>query len=229
MRVIMILIISVLLAAGCKGNKKRTQSVEVPVAAKDSTSVISETVSADTIKFSKVSAGVSTKHPWVYKWNHFISSEIKNYRDIFIAKDTIYKDDLLKLCPDFYSLSENDKIAVWTLLIASVARYESNFDPDCRFREDASLNYVYSEGLLQLSYGDETRYKNVPLDPAKKNILDPEVNLRTGVVILARQLVLRKTIFTAKHFYWSVLTNKQKEIIRFFKDNIKDLDICSAE
>ncbi len=226
MRVIIILLISVLLAAGCKGNKKHTQTLELPVAAKDSTSVIPETVSADTIKFSKVSAGVSTKHPWVYKWNHFISSEIMNYRDIFIAKDTIYKDDLLKLCPDYYNLSENDKIAVWTLLIASVARFESNFDPECRFREDASLNFVYSEGLLQLSYGDETRYKNVPLDPARKNILDPEVNLRTGVVILARQLVLRKTIFTAKHFYWSVLTSRQKEIIRFFKDNISELNIC---
>lgn len=110
--------------------------------------------------------------------------------------------------------------------MASVAKLESNFDPNCRFREGASLDYVYSEGLLQLSYGDENRYKNVLLDTEKGNILDPEVNLRTGVIIFAKQLKTKKTIFTDKFFYWSVLTNKQNDIITFLKNNINELNIC---
>lgn len=167
----------------------------------------------DTIIFFKVAG-------WKYEWNHFVSNEIINNEDIYIKSDSNYKQDLLKLDSNYYKLTENQRISVWTLLFASIIKFESNFNPNCRFREDASLDYVYSEGLLQLSYGDETRF-NIPLDPQKQNILDPETNLRSGVIIFSRQLNNKKVIFTKKHYYWSVLTNKQSDIINFFKKNYK--------
>jgi len=171
----------------------------------------SPVVKNDTIIFSEVSG-------WKYEWNYFVSDEIKSHKDIYIDLDTIYKNDILKLCDNYYDLNNNQKISFWTLLIVSMAKFESNFDPNCRFREGASLDYVYSEGLLQLSYGDETRY-NIPLSTEKQNILDPEVNLRSGVIILAKQLKVKKTIFPHNLYYWSVLTRKQNEIINFFKNN----------
>jgi hypothetical protein len=225
----MIVLIVIIQLIGCHTKNKNpniNQESSVNYNNQESSIINKDSTIVDTIIFSKVNKGIKSNNTWVYEWNYFISSEILKYKDIFINNDSLYKNDILKLCPNYYSLSENNKIAVWTLLVASVAKFESNFDPNCRYKEDASLNYVYSEGLLQLSYGDETRYKNVPLDPGEKNILMPEVNLRTGVVILARQLVIRKTIFTGKHFYWSVLTNKQNEIVKFFKDNINELNIC---
>ena len=178
----------------------------------------------DTIVFSKVEKKTHS-YPWKYAWNKFISNEIIRHKGVFLDNDSIYKQDLVRLCPSYYKASEKEKIALWTLLIASMAKYESNFNPNTRYQEPPPLN-TYSEGLLQLSYGDETRYKDVPLDPEKQNILIPEVNLKTGVAIFAKQLEIRKSIFTNKHFYWSVLTNKQNEIIQFFQINAAELNIC---
>ena len=179
----------------------------------------------DTIVFSKVEKMIHS-YPWKYAWNKFISKEIICHKGVFLDNDSIYKQDLERLCPSYYKASEKEKVALWTLLIASMAKYESNFNPNTRYQEPPPLN-AYSEGLLQLSYGDETRYKDVPLDPEKQNILIPEVNLKTGVAIFAKQLEIRKSIFTKKHFYWSVLTNKQNEIIQFFQINAAELNICN--
>ncbi|EPR67297.1 hypothetical protein [Cyclobacterium qasimii] len=152
----------------------------------------------DTIVFSKVEKTTGS-YPWKYEWNKFISSEIIRHKEVFIDNDSIYKQDLVRLCPSYYNASENEKVALWTLLIASMAKFESNFNPNTRYQEPAPLN-VFSEGLLQLSYGDETRYEDVPLDPGKQNILIPEANLKTGVAIFAKQLEIRKSIFTNQHF-----------------------------
>ena len=177
----------------------------------------------DTIIFSKVSKDTNSKFPWRYEWNKYIANELKAHKKTFIGNDTIYKTDINKLSPNYYTLTNNQKYAWWTLLIASISYYESNFNPNCRFKEPVSLNYVYSEGLLQLSYTDKEIYKNCLIDSNKQNILNPEVNLKTGVIIMARQLQNRKCIFTKKFFYWSVLTKKQKEIIVFFQKNIAEL------
>src|SRR5205085_11908336 len=129
------------------------------------------------------------------------------------------------LCPGFKNASVNDEKAFWALVIAAIAKYESNFNPNTRFKEPAPLN-VYSEGLLQLSYGDEKNYKGVPIDPIKKNILNPEINLTSGVIVLSTQIRKKKTLFTTKSFYWSVLTKKQKEITQFIKDHVSQLSFC---
>lgn len=178
----------------------------------------------DTIVFSRVEKK-SGRYQWMYEWNKFVSDEILRNKKVFLDSDSIYERDWERLCPGYSKASDKQKVALWTLLIASIAKYESNFDPSTRFKEPPPLN-VYSEGLLQLSYGDETRYKNVPLDSEKQNIMIPEVNLRTGVIIFARQLERRRSIFTDRHFYWSVLTNKQNEIIDFFRVNVDELSVC---
>ena len=171
---------------------------------------------ADTIVFHKI---ISTNKQWNYNWNYYISDIIKENDKTFIDNDSLYKEDILKLCTDYYTFSYNQKIAFWTLFIVDICYYESAFKSNCRYQEPVSLNYVYSEGLMQLSYGDERGYKNVLLDTKKQNILDPEVNLKTGVVIFTKQLQVRKTLFTHKFFYWSVLSKRQPQMIKFFKDN----------
>jgi len=213
-----ILIVSIFIFQSCKNNANQNSVV--------SNIKISDTIKRnDTIVYSRIIKN-SPEFLWKYEWNKFISDEITINKEIFISKDSLYKSDLIKLCPNYYKCSENEKISLWTLLFASIAKFESNFNPNCRFPEPPPLN-VYSEGLLQLSYGDETRFNNVPLDTKKQNILIPEVNLKTGVIIFAKQLEKRKSIFTNKHYYWSVLTNKQSDIIRFFQENVDELKICN--
>lgn len=218
-----ILLIIILFLYSCTHNKQPNiipTKDTIPNLIPDSLiNIMRDTINtSDTIIFSKVSNGINKSFPWKYEWNYYIASEINNNREIFLNKDSLYYKDLIKLSPNYYSLSDPQKISFWTLLIASIAKFESNFNPNCRFKEDASLNNVYSEGLLQLSYGDEKRH-NIPLSTEKQNILDPETNLKSGVIIFAKQLKVRKKIFTNNHYYWSVLTNKENEIIIFFKKN----------
>ena len=218
---IITVILTISILQGCINREKPNQvSLE-----SDTIKIVEPVKLSDTIVYSKVEKKTGG-YPWIYNWNKYVSDEIIKHKDIFIGKDSIYKQDLVKLCPNYFNCSENEKIALWTLIFASIAKYESNFNPNCRFHEPPPLN-TYSEGLLQLSYGDETRYKNVLLDSQKQNILDPAVNLQTGVVIFAKQLEKRKSIFTNKHFYWSVLTNKQNDIIRFFQENAAELNTCN--
>lgn len=225
MKYILISIITILLFQNChnKQDKISNNNVKDTIINTISDSIINlkreEINCSDTIFFSKVSVGTNKK--WKYEWNYFVASEINNNRKIFIENDSLYKEDLIKLSPKYYDLTDNQKIAFWTLLIASITKFESNFDPNCRFREGASLNYVYSEGLMQLSYGDEKRF-NIPLSTEKQNILDPETNLRSGVIIFSKQLKIKNKIFLSKYYYWSVLTNKQNDIILFFQKNSKE-------
>src|SRR5690554_4004101 len=102
----------------------------------------------DTIVFSKVEKKAG-RFPWMYEWNKFIADEIIFYKERFVDNDSLYKRDLLRLCPCYYKATENQKIALWTLIFASIAKYESDFNPNTRFKEPPPLN-VYSEGLLQL-------------------------------------------------------------------------------
>jgi hypothetical protein len=216
---ILLIIIIMLFLQNCHSHETLKKDHKIATIRKDSLAV-----KKDSITFSKIKIHPG-KYSWDEKWNYFVADEIKKNMETFIDKDSIYKSDILRLCQSYYQLKENEKMSFWTLLIASIVKFESNFDTNCRFKEPPPLN-TYSEGLMQLSYGDEKRYKNVPLDEGKKNILNAEVNLRTGVIIFAKQLEIKKTIFTNKHFYWSVLTNKQNEIIQFFKENIAEVGIC---
>ncbi len=159
-----------------------------------------------------------TKLKWQTEWNRFVYDEVNRHKEVFITNPNLPKADIERLYPAFFSKTDEQKAAFWVLVIASIARFESGFDPTCSYLEPKPLNY-YSLGLLQLSYIDTTAYRLLPLNEKLKNITDPKVNLQSGVIILAKQLLKRQVLFTKKYYYWSVLSNKQEEIVAFFKAN----------
>lgn len=168
------------------------------------------------VNFAIVKSG--TKHKWQPAWNQFIYEEINRHKTIFLNNPDLPRADIEHLDPDFFSKTDDQKAAFWVLVIASIARFESSFDPASSYLEPKPLNY-YSLGLLQLSYIDTTAFRHLPINEHLKNITDPKVNLQSGVIILAAQLTKKKTLFTQKSYYWSVLTRKQDEIVAFFKSN----------
>jgi hypothetical protein len=180
----------------------------------------------DSLKFATIESGRST-YKWYPEWNTVIADAIEAYGGILLDTEKVPMDQLKELCPEFSNADRNQRKAFWVLVIAAMAKYESNFNPNTRYKEGPPLN-TYSEGLLQLSYGDEKRYSQLPIDPAKQNILDPAVNLTSGIIILAKQIKDKKILFTTKSYYWSVLTKKQKEIKAFIKDHIDQLDFCNS-
>jgi hypothetical protein len=83
-----------------------------------------------------------------------------------------------------------------------------------------------SEGLLQLSYQDESNYKNrlpagacdfdyesnskYPVKDLRRSILNPEKNLGCGVAILAEQVARAKRIVVGRGAYWAVLKSNSR-------------------
>jgi hypothetical protein len=165
--------------------------------------------------------------PWLHDWNLFLGEALDSHGVSLLDEKIIPVDQMNTLCPGFFGATVPEKKAVWALLFASIARYESGFDPNIRYQEGPDLHYIYSEGLLQLSYGDQLNHQNCLIDNNLKNILDPKVNLQCGVAIMRDQLRVRKVIFTDKHYYWSVLTNKRPQITAFFNKYVDQLPFCN--
>lgn len=130
-------------------------------------------------------------------------------------------DDVAKFCPRYNTLTNEQRINFWGMLVSAIAKYESGYSPTSRMQETTmgtdpvTGKPVYSEGLLQLSYQDVqwasycefdwNKDKNLsPTDP-KKTILDPYKNLRCGIKILARQVANKGLISVKSGAYWAVL------------------------
>lgn len=130
-------------------------------------------------------------------------------------------DDMAKFCPRYNTLTNEERVNFWGLLISAITKYESAYSPVSRMRETTmgtdpvTGQPVYSEGLLQLSYQDTqwasycefdwSKDKNLsPTDP-RKTILDPYKNLRCGIKIFARQVANKGLISVKSGAYWAVL------------------------
>jgi hypothetical protein len=163
---------------------------------------------------------------WREEWNHAIADAIEDVGQPLLDDDKVPAQEVQALCPGYFSASREEKKAFWALLFASIARLESGFDPERTFMEPKPLRTL-SVGLLQLSYGDETRHRGCPLDPMQANITDPGVNLRCGVVIMRNQLQARSTLFPRRFYYWSVLTRKRASIQRDFLQHRAQLGFCA--
>jgi hypothetical protein len=162
---------------------------------------------------------------WKQEWNQVIAEALEDIGQPLLEDDKVPADEVRALCPGYFDASREEKKAFWALLFASIARLESGFDPERTFMEPRPLRTL-SVGLLQLSYGDQTRHAGCPLEPMEANITDPAVNLRCGVAILRNQLSARSTLFPKRFYYWSVLTRKRSQIERDFLQHREQFGFC---
>lgn len=151
-------------------------------------------------------------HTWKPAWNDVVADAIARDASELLDPGSVPLAEVQTICPGFATTSREGRLAFWTLFLAAISRYESGFDPAARFQEGwkdpETGKPQFSEGLLQLSYSDARYHDGCALDRAAGNIVDPSANLSCGVVILAKQLRVKKTLFPApRPYYWSVLTN----------------------
>lgn len=140
--------------------------------------------------------------PWNNAWNTYIADALDDFGPTMLA-GTADTKTLAALCPGYTRATAPQRHAFWTLFMASIACPESSYNPNDRYRES---NGTYSEGLLQLSYGDERGHPQCEIRASAHNILDPRTNLRCGVAIFNHQLAIGQGIFQTGHFYyWSTL------------------------
>jgi hypothetical protein len=126
-------------------------------------------------------------------------------------------------CPRFAVMSDGDKRAFWAYLFQALAGAEAGLKPttDVRHTEPeiavvdtVTKRMVRSEGLLQLTYMDATRYgcdfdwdkdKTLPEHDPAKTILQPRNNLTCGVKILENQMVRQRRPLLTSFSYWVTL------------------------
>jgi len=162
---------------------------------------------------------------WRPGWNEVIADALDEVGQPLLDDGKVPAGEVSALCPGYFQATREEKKALWALLFSAIARLESGFDPERNFFEPKPLRTL-SAGLLQLSYGDESRHRDCPLNPAAANITDPAANLRCGVAILRDQLQARGTLFPPRFYYWSVLTKKRAAIVGDFQRHRAQLPFC---
>lgn len=138
-------------------------------------------------------------------------------------------------CPRFAAMSDADKRAFWAYTFQALAGAEAGLtpttdvrhtEPEVAVQDTVTKRMVRSEGLLQLTYMDATRYgcdfnweqdKTLPEKDPAKTILRPSNNLLCGVKILENQMItLRKPLLTSSS-YWVTLRPGRPSYLVFAK------------
>lgn len=161
-------------------------------------------------------------------WSAFLMKELLANLDTFDqAKDAS------RFCARYEGFLPESRARMWAEVIIWTAWYESAWSPVSRMQENQGLDSVtgkpvFSEGLLQLSYQDVPNYnnklgvgwsgidwkldRNLGAKDPKKTILDPYINLRSGLKILGYQIKSHGEVLMPDHVYWSTLdTNHKKQ------------------
>lgn len=191
------------------------------------------------IKMEKL-AWESASYPERVKWSTYTFQVVEK---VFDTLDQA--QDMSSFCPKYSTLNKMQKVNVWGQLIAGMAYYESGWKPTSRMQE-STFDYldkvtgksVYSEGLLQLSYGDIqwapyckfdwSKDKLLSATSPQKTILDPFINLDCGIRILADQVKRKKLIAMKSGVYWAVLKEEGKYTqIPNIKKVVQKISFCN--
>jgi hypothetical protein len=138
-------------------------------------------------------------------------------------------------CPRFAALSDADKRAFWAYTFQALAAAEAGLKPTTNVRhtepevaveDTVTKRMVRSEGLLQLTYMDATRYgcdfdwehdKTLAEKDPAKTILQPRNNLLCGVKILENQIVTQRKSLLTPSSYWVTLRPATPSYLVFAK------------
>lgn len=170
---------------------------------------------------------------WQDAWNGYIADAVD------VSGKDLLSAQISTMCPHYMTSTVAQKKAFVALFMAAIACPESGFNTHSIYWEGKMTYPRFSEGLMQLSYGDEGGYKHCkivkepgsvatpPNHPAKGNIQDPEINLQCGVEILNTQVTRGLGLFPKSYFYWSTLTDEGGKKVRdFWWKNASKLTFC---
>jgi hypothetical protein len=180
------------------------------------------------------------KPGWDPEWDAIIEKALPGE---LLSSRKVEKDVRL-FCPRYKDLSDVDKRAYWAYFFQALAAAEAGLEPTSNVRhtqpevavvDTVTRRMVRSEGLLQLTYMDATRYgcdfdwekdKQLAEKDPNKTILQPKNNLLCGIKILDNQLMTRhKSLVTSKS-YWSTLQPGTISYRVFLKQMTNVPDVC---
>ncbi len=131
----------------------------------------------------------------INKWGAVINKEIS--RPKYSSLLTEGPKDIIKYCPNFDSMSIQERKALNILILTAMAHYESS----CNFREKATGPNGTAAGLLQLHKGREQNYSS---GCRKGDSKSPERSLICGLSMINDQINRGENLFSSNS-YWEVL------------------------
>jgi hypothetical protein len=162
-----------------------------------------------------------------YAWNHpdwdlALIKEISNrYEDFNKAQD------MIEWCPQYPLLSKEQRVQVWGALFVALSKPESGWNPKSKYTES---NGSVSQGLFQLTYGDNSTY--CPDSKTEADLDDPLVNIHCAINLAANYVAKDSVVASGGYVslgtanphglarYWAVIrspdskSKHQKEEIR---------------
>ena len=178
-------------------------------------------------------------NPWNPAWDVMIENAIPRE---MLSKDRA--SAVKALCPRFSTMTLANKRAFWAYLFQALAAAEAGLKPTADVRhtepevavvDTVSKRMVRSEGLLQLTYMDATRYgcdfdweqdKTLAEKDPAKTILQPKNNLLCGVKILENQIVTQKKPLLTASSYWVTLRPGTPSYLVFAKQMKNVPTVC---
>jgi hypothetical protein len=196
------------LGLGCQGHEERVVSATAEVPAM-------KPAPATPIDTKRAEMGGNM---WDPEWDRIVELALPPE-----MLSTQVPHDVRRFCPRFYEMSEVDKRAFWAYFFQALAGAEAGLKPTTRVRhtepevavtDGVTGRAVRSEGLLQLTYEDKTRYgcdfdweadRKLKADDPAKTILQPKNSLECGVKILEKQIIDLHKSLLSQSGYWSTL------------------------
>lgn len=164
-------------------------------------------------------------------WSNHLYSELDR-----IGQDLldVIPADAGTFCPNYKNLSYTDRKKYWIYIISAMAKFESGFDTNTKYKEDFednSGNNVISRGLLQISIESSKGYDCGMTDA--QELHNPLKNLSCGVRILDRWVGRDGRIggkvnskWRGGARYWSVLREGDKTSYKSIVSWSKALKMC---
>jgi hypothetical protein len=183
-----------------------TTPTPTPTPSTPSTSTGSSTTDTTTSTTYKPEAlsWESSSHPERAAWSTAAIQAVTTY---FTQLDKA--KDVTSFCPNYNSLSKDQRINLWADIFASDAYYECGWDPT-EYSVDVGTSNdkdTWSVGLLQLSVVDQQSYGfNFGFNFA--DLQDPAKNLQLGAAIMAKQITKYGVILIpvgGSGLYWATL------------------------
>lgn len=177
--------------------------------------VTSTTVKAESTTTTTLLRGYPTpiswekNHPERIKWSDFLHMKLSI--SLFAQFDKA--SDNKRLCPNYDSMTKEQKITAWMELVSAMAFYESSWNPKSASPDvgTPANKDTWSTGLLQVSVTDQ--WGDIPKLYSYNHLLEPIPNLDLGLKLMSRQLKNRNKFIlpnSDKYRYWAVLLDGNK-------------------
>jgi hypothetical protein len=147
--------------------------------------------------------------------------------------DTLETKDIDKFCPNYDSLSADERQRFFSHLLTSISFFESSFKLNTSFKENSGVS---SKGLIGLSFGatQQKSYKKngCYIIKTAEDILDPLKSMRCGMAIV--ETWMRKDNYLANQYtnsegkrryqgaarYWSTLRKPYQVTLKNYNNQV---------